>query len=53
MKGIRKTVTFDKEVHRVIQRRRGELLIAGVEKNFTEMVNELLKEVLKLERKRV
>ena len=44
--GIRKTVTFEKEIHKAIQTRRGELLIAGVEKNFTEMVNELLKEAL-------
>lgn len=51
MKGIRKTVTFDKEVHDEIQRERGELLIAGVEKNFTEIVNELLRKALKLERK--
>ncbi len=49
MKGIRKTVTFDNEVHDEIQRRRGELLIARIEKNFTEMVNELLREVLKLD----
>ena len=47
---MRKTVTFEKEVYKAIQRRRGKLLIAGIEKNFTEMVNDLLREALKLER---
>ena len=45
----RKTITFDKDVYNAIQERRGKLLIEGIEKNFTEMVNELLREVLKCE----
>ena len=52
MKGIRKTITFDKEVHDKIQKKRGKLLIANIEKSFTKMVNELLRGALKLDRKR-
>jgi len=42
----RKTITFEKEVYEAIQKERARLLMSGIEKNFTEMVNILCKDAL-------
>lgn len=43
----RKTVTFEAKLFKAIQRERGVLLMEGVEKNFTEIVNDLCKKGLR------
>ena len=42
----RKTISFRKHIYDEIQRRRAALLLKGIEKTFTEMVNDLLEEIL-------
>jgi len=37
----RRTITFEPKLFKAIQEKRGKLLIDGVEKNFTEIVNDL------------
>lgn len=46
----RKTITFPDDLHEAIQQKRAQVLLKGIEKNFTETVIELCRKGLEAEK---